>query len=312
MQIIDLHCDTILKLETSDGTSQLRRNSLHLDLEKMLRGGLEAQFFALFINLEKHPDPLCVFLETADRFRREIHENSDLIAFAGNLEDFDRNAANGLMSAFLTIEDGGALLGEDYLLRSAYELGVRLITLTWNYENALGFPNAIPEHREKGLKKRGRETVELMNKLGMIVDVSHLSDGGFRDVAEISRRPFIASHSNAREICGHPRNLTDDMIRTIADRGGVIGLNFCPAFLNGGNNGRIEDMIKHLTHIKNIGGPEVLAMGSDFDGIGGDLEVKDTGEFPLLLSAMEKAGFSPEEIELAARENARRVLGDVL
>lgn len=312
MNIIDMHCDTILRLYEGGEELGLRSNSLHLDLEKMRRGGLSAQFFALFVKLESHPDPLRIFLAMADRFRREIRKNADLIAFAENLGDLERNSAKGLMSAFLTIEDGGALLGDDTLLRTAYELGVRLITLTWNYENALGFPNSIPEHRETGLKTRGRETVELMNELGMIVDVSHLSDGGFRDVAAISRKPFIASHSNSRSVCDHPRNLTDGMIRTLADAGGIIGLNFCPAFLCGGNTAKIASMIEHLKHIKKVGGSEVLAMGSDFDGIGGDLEVGNAGEFPLLLTAMEKAGFTKREIELAARENALRLIGDVL
>lgn len=312
MSIIDLHCDTILRIADAPEPAGLRNNGFHLDLERMRRGGVCAQFFACFVNMGTADDGLAAFLRLADRFRLELAENADLIAFAETVDDMDRNAANGLMSAFLSIEDGGVLGGNDYLLRTAYRLGVRLITLTWNYRNELGYPNAVRQFREQGLTDAGKRTVEQMNELGMIVDVSHLSDGGFRDVAAVSTKPFVASHSNARAVQDHPRNLTDEMIRTLADAGGVMGLNFAPAFVSGGETSRLEDMVRHLSHIKNVGGSEVLAMGSDFDGIGGTLEVEDVSRFPVLFEALERAGFTAQECERAAAGNARRVLRDTL
>ena len=142
------------------------------------------------------------------------------------------------MSALLTIEEGGVCLGEIEKLREFYEAGARMLTLTWNYENELGHPAAMQgdhwknyranEKRPLGLKERGFEFVAEMERLGMIVDVSHLSDDGFFDLCEHARKPFVASHSNSRAMCGHRRNLTDEMLRMLGDRGGVSGLNFCP------------------------------------------------------------------------------------
>ena len=152
-----------------------------------------------------------------------------------------------------------------------------------------------------------------MNNLGMIIDVSHLSDGGFYDVSKNSRKPFVASHSNARAISNHPRNLTDDMIRTLALSGGVMGINFEKHFLGHNNLSRIEDMLAHIQHIKNIGGIDCISLGTDFDGISNKgLEVKNIGEIEKLSMALSKNNFSEEEIEKIFYKNALRVIKEVL
>lgn len=189
-----------------------------------------------------------------------------------------------------------------------FDLGVRLITLTWNYENAFGIPNG----NEGGLKPLGIEAVEEMNRLGILVDVSHLSDDGFWDVQKHSKRPFLASHSNARAVTGHQRNLTDDMIRAVAQAGGVIGLNFAPAFLGGEEESRVSDMVRHVLHIREKGGAEVLALGSDFDGIRGKLEIDGPDKFELLWEALCRAGLSETELEGMWHGNGERLLADVL
>jgi membrane dipeptidase len=165
---------------------------------------------------------------------------------------------------------------------------------------------------KKGLKPFGKDVVERMNDLGMIVDVSHLSDGGFWDVAEISKKPFIASHSNARALKDVPRNLTDPMIRAIADKGGVIGLNFCPFFLNEENHETVEALVRHLIHIIDKGGIEVAAIGTDFDGIGGPMDLAHVGEMDKLRHGLRKAGVSSGNIDKIFTDNGLRVIRDTM
>lgn len=219
------------------------------------------------------------------------------------------------MSALLTIEDGRSAKSIDKI-KEYYDLGIRLIGLTWNFENCMGYPTSDDKDiMKKGLKKFGFEAVEYMNEIGMIVDVSHLSDAGFYDVAKISKKPFVASHSNARELSPHRRNLTDEMIKIIANKGGVAGLNFAPAFLNNditNRDSKIELMVKHLDYIKNIGGEDILALGSDLDGVEGNLEVNSTDKMPNLFEALRKDKWSEDLIEKFAYKNTLRVIKDTL
>src|SRR5699024_2775635 len=160
-----------------------------------------------------------------------------------------------------------------------------------------------------GLKTFGKDAIEYMNHLGMIIDVSHLSDGGFYDVAKISKKPFIASHSNSRTLSPHQRNMTDEMIKILAEKGGVMGLNFAPQFLNEDisiRDSKIELMVKHLNYMKNIGGEDVIALGSDFDGIGGNLELDSSDKMYLLFDALRVDGWSERLIEKLAYKNALR------
>ena len=151
-----------------------------------------------------------------------------------------------------------------------------------------------------------------MNELGMIIDVSHLNDGGFYDVAKISKKPFIASHSNSRYITNHSRNLTDDMIKVISNSGGVIGMNFCNYFLGDSSVATIDDIIKHIKHIVNIGGVDVVAMGTDFDGIPNKVEIEDISQMHKLQDRLLSSGFKEYEIEKMMYKNTLRVFKDVL
>jgi membrane dipeptidase len=167
----------------------------------------------------------------------------------------------------------------------------------------------------RGLKPFGKDAVRRMNELGMVVDVSHLSDGGFYDVAALSQKPFVASHSNCRALCPHPRNLTDDMIRILADKGGIAGLNFGPQFLNADparTESTVERISAHARHFINIGGSECVALGSDFDGITGNLEVGTVEKMPLLFDQFSRDGLSDAVIEKIAWKNALRTLKDIL
>ncbi len=174
-----------------------------------------------------------------------------------------------------------------------------------------GSPTVYP-HMNDGLKPFGKQVTEYMNELGVIIDCSHLSDGGFWDLIDISTKPFIATHSNCRSICSHVRNLTDEMIKALADKGGISGLNFCPEFIDEKTGCTIEGMIAHLKHMMKVGGEDFLACGTDFDGIGGELEIPDFSKIQLLIQAMETAGFTANQIEKFGYKNAMRVFGEVI
>ena len=180
-------------------------------------------------------------------------------------------------------------------------------------------PNEIIDDKlvlDRGLKKSGFEFIEEMENLGIIIDVSHLSDAGFYDILNNTKKPFVASHSNARSICGHRRNMTDDMIKKLAHRGGVMGLNFYSCFLN--NNAtdddmsKMDDMINHIKHIKNIGGIEVIGLGSDFDGIDCKVEIENASKMQILAEKMKKEGFTEKEVEHIFYKNVLNLFKEIL
>lgn len=310
MKLIDLHCDTILRCIDSKGEIKLGKNDLCIDIQKLRGAGSLAQFFAMYVDMEKDAEPMHRCLDMIDTFYNEIEENSADIAFAGNSADMEKNRSEGKISAFLTVEEGGAMEGKLQNLRSLYRLGVRLITLTWNYPNSIGYPNFQWEHKDKGLTPFGEEVVAEMNRLGMLIDVSHLSDQGFYDVARLSQKPFVASHSNARSVTNHYRNLSDDMLRKLAEKGGITGLNLEPDFLDDG--GSVEAMVRHVTHMRNIAGIEVIAIGTDFDGTNHLTAIKDASYMGILFDALSKAGFKAGEIDKISYKNAERVISEVL
>ena len=320
MMWMDMHCDTIsrlLELEQKGKPEGLRQNSGHLDLMKMKKGGYQAQNFALFVDMGETEDPMKKAMELLDLFYRELDANQDWIAPARSVGEMEENERQGRLSAFLTVEEGGVCKGSLAALRNFYRLGVRMMTLTWNYENELGYPHTMSENPGTGLKQTGIEFVEEMERIGMIIDVSHLSDQGFYDVAAHTKKPFAASHSNARALCPHSRNLTDEMLRILGERGGVAGINFATNFLDplavrGRSVSRISDMTAHMRHIADVAGIEAVGLGTDYDGIGGSVEIRDASEMPLLEEGMRKAGFSASEIDKICFGNVKRLYREIL
>ncbi|MCY6354627.1 dipeptidase [Clostridium sp. ZS2-4] len=309
MDLIDFHCDTISKIYQDNG--ELFRNKYCVDINKLKKGNCTAQFFALFTELDKVQNPLEYTLKMLDKFYIELEKNKKYISLARNYNELIKNKSENKISAFLTIEEGAALKGSLDNLRIFHRLGVKLLTLTWNFPNEIGYPNCIKEHMEKGLTPFGLELIEEMNRLKMIIDVSHLSDGGFYNVAKYSKAPFVASHSNARALTNNPRNLTDKMIKLLSEKGGIIGLNFFGEFLGGDEYSKIDDMVKHINHIKNAGGIDVLCLGSDFDGINSKLEIDNIGEIDKLFTSLSKNGLSEDEIEKIFYKNALRLLKEI-
>ena len=313
---IDLHCDTLYEAWCKEKSTIHSFPEAMLDGDRLKKAGTMAQFFAIFMLQKDEKEKFRTNISDEDyiaalirTFRNSMGET---MAFAGNLSDIRKNTEAGKISCLLTLEDGRAVNGSMEKLEQFYELGIRLISLTWNYANCFGFPNSFDRTTmELGLTDFGKDAVIRMQELGMLVDVSHLSDGGFRDVAEFCKKPFIASHSNCRSLSPHPRNLTDEMIRTLADHSGIMGINFCPEFLTKditNKHSRIEDMILHLRHMIQIGGEDIAAIGTDLDGIDGHLEIGSVDRMPLLFDALERAGFTDGQIEKIAWKNAWRVL----
>lgn len=323
MKFIDLHCDTLMGAYGHPDFPLLHNDKTMVDFARMKQGGQLAQFFAMFLpppnahkwmGLEKPIEDDDYINKLSAALRRNIDENSDLIAFAGNADDLLKNEAEGKMSAFLTIEDGRSVQGDMAKLEHYYDMGVRLISLTWNFKNCFGTPNSKdPAQMAEGLTEFGKDAVVRMNEMGMLVDVSHLSDGGFWDVAKLSERPFVASHSNCRTLSPHPRNLTDEMIRVLADKGGVSGLNFCGNFLNKDidcEDSTVELIAQHILHFINVGGTDCVTLGSDLDGIGGNLEVGSSDKIPMIFDLLSRKGVSDDVIEKIAWKNALRVIRD--
>lgn len=331
MKVFDMHCDTLSAImhdRKNDKHSELRRNDHHLDLMKMKKGGYLLQCFAVYINKEYSENVLLDGMKLVDIFYEELEKNKDIISQVKSYADIETNMRAGKMSALLSGEEGDICAGSLEMLRNYYRLGLRMMTLTWNHENELAYPNYVVYNSDgsctcnaeasKGLKEKGFEFIAEMERLGIVIDVSHLSDAGFRDIYDNTSKPFVASHSNARAMTPHVRNLTDDMIRAFGQRGCVTGLNYCGAFLNSDGRGgvdaasRIEDMVRHVKYITNLGGIDVMALGSDFDGIGGKLELADASYMPRLADALVKAGFSESDVEKIFYKNALRVFKECM
>ena len=307
MRYCDLHCDAL----TQTGKRQVTKENLQA-------GECALQCFAAFVSSRE--DRFSSALSLCDRF-------DELIAREGyrpvrSASDF----AEGELCAMLTVEEGGAIEGSLEKLRALYARGVRMLTLTWNYPNEIGYP-AFPDYEgllqgrvsptaretERGLTPFGVSAVEEMNALGMIVDVSHGSDKLIEDVARVSKKPFAASHSNANAVCNWARNLQEKHIRSIAQSGGVVGLNFCADFLSpdASAEGQKQAILAHAQAIIDAGGEDVLAVGSDFDGIPPNPFLKNPAHMPNLAQALAKK-FGSAVAEKICYKNAVRFLRDSL
>lgn len=327
MKVWDLHCDTLYRLLGREDTAgepaveAFAKDGGMLDLAKMRAGDYLLQCFACFVGLEESPDPLVSALREADLFHRLLAAYPDDLVWVKSAADIDKLGEDGRIGAMLTIEEGAVCRDDLAILRDFYRLGVRMMTLTWNHQNGLGSPNITPDCNEDtwpvkdpgapGLTGVGREFVAEMERLHMIVDVAHLSDAGIRDLLAIATRPFAASHSNARACCPHLRNLPDELLRAMGEKGCLIGLNYCPAFLDDTSDrkhcvGSVAQMARHAKYILNLAGEDALALGSDFDGIGGELEITGAQDLPLLAEGLVNEGIPARVVEKIFYKNARR------
>ena len=314
MRIVDMHCDTLIEGWRRPDKS-FYDGDFSINLKLLKENESLCQFFAMYLsrNEMKTMDPYDILKGIYGYYTQKMEEHKDIIRPVYSVEEILKNREEGILSSFLTVEDGVFVDGKIERIQEIYDMGVRLLTILWGYENSMGYPcHDDPAIHMMGLKPFGIEVVEEMNRLGMIIDVSHLSEGGFYDVAKYSKQPFMATHSCARALANHKRNLTDDQLRTLAEKGGVAGINFECSFLKeGSSHATYDQIIQHLLHMKNVAGIETIGFGSDFDGIDDNGELVNFGGFSTLLQKMEKH-FTYDEMDKITHLNALRVMKDVL
>ncbi|ERM90762.1 dipeptidase [Caldanaerobacter subterraneus] len=308
---VDFHCDTLYSL-VDKGTDFFERTEEgHVDFPRMKEGKVHLQVFAVFVDPKfMRKNAATMALKLIDKMHEIIDKSSEIeLVLRG--EDIDRIKSEGKIGALLSVEGGEALEGEIALLRIFYKLGVRAITLTWSLRNDLG--DGVDGVPDAGLTSFGKQVVKEMNRLGMIVDVSHLNEKGFWDVIEISEKPVIASHSNAKALCSHRRNLTDEQIKAIAQKGGVIGINFAPQFLRDDKRATIEDVLNHIDYMVDLVGEDYVGFGSDFDGISSTPEgLEDISKFPKIVEGLIKRGYTQEQIDKITHKNFENLIKKIL
>lgn len=266
--VFDFHCDTILAMlgEDMNSAGQLRKNNHHIDLERASKLGGYAQCFACFTTpfLEDwyHVNPIVAFERELATIQREVYTNSDLISIAYSPEEVLENQAKGLMSAVLTLEGTAGIDYNPEVLEDLFDIGFRVVSLGWNEKN----PLTGSHETGGGLTDLGREFVKEAQRVGMLVDVSHISDEGFWDIMKITNAPIIATHSNSRSVFHNSRNLTDDMFRAIAGTGGVAGYNTCDEFT--GEKPTLDSACDHILHFLELAqSTKHVALGGDLDGV---------------------------------------------
>lgn len=310
MLVIDAHCDTISVL-AKQGRS-LRRLSPEgqLDLPRLRGVGVKIQFFALFVNPKLKEELPYRILSQVDRFYTELEHCREDVRLICSSADLEVVIGANQLGALLAVE-GGEVLGDELgVLRVLYRLGVRSLILTWNNPNKLGDGAMVAGPR--GLTAFGLEVVGEMNRLGMLVDVSHLAEPGFWDVHRHSQKPYIVSHANCQALCQHPRNLNDQQIIALASSGGVVGLSFVPQFIHSQDPG-LERLLDHVDHIASLAGTDCVGWGSDFDGMEDPAPGLENPSCLLKLAeGLKSRGYDDNDIAKIMGKNWYRVLKEVL
>ncbi len=302
--VVDLHCDTVLRWADKKGCLGARRRGGHVDLPLLRAGSVGVQVFALYVAPSFAPARSTTraraLLET---FQTEVARYRAEVGVATSVAQVRRLVRAGKVAAVLSIENGDAIEDDLGRLDDFYRAGVRMISLTWNASNRMA--DGAMEHTQGGLTPFGRRVLRRVQELGMIVDVSHLSPASFWDVYRATEGPILASHSNAAAIQPHPRNLSDDQIRALAKRGGIMGINFYPGFLG---EPTVGQTVAHIDHMVKLGGVGCVAMGSDFDGISSvPRGLENASKFPVLGRLLIRRGYGPREVAQIMGGNALRV-----
>ncbi len=343
--VIDLHCDTPMLLRDGSFDLGARNDRGEVDIPRMRAGGLTAVFFSVYTSATRNTELEAVqkALEIIDSIRSTVELHPDDLALAVSSEDIRTARSEGRIAILLGIEGGHMINSSLAVLRCLYSLGGRYLTLTHSKETP--WAGSSGSDHDSGLTDFGREVVAEMNRLGMMVDISHVSDRTFWDVVEASQAPIIASHSSARAIASHKRNMTDEMIRATADTGGVVHINYFNRFLDDDYVQRsrqweadnpspgpgedsdartqaklaaigrtsLDTLLDHFEHAVRVGGIDAVGMGSDFDGVEGELPegVEDISMVPNIASGLVRRGFSTGDVEKILGSNSLRVFRDI-
>ncbi len=299
--IIDSHCDTALKLLKG---SNINNKDNQFTLDNALTYYKYIQFFAMYIEpnyVINGEYNLC--LDLINSVKNETQKNSNKMKIITNKYELNKyiNCKNKALGIILSVEDGICLEGNINNLQKLYDNGIRVIGLTWNGKNQIASGTGCLDNEDTGLTEFGKEVVRKMNNMNIIIDVSHLSEKSFYGVMKITTKPVIASHSCSKAICNHKRNLSDKQIKLIADRKGMIGVNFYKDFLdNYINKSDIKCLVKHIRHICDIGGKDCVGLGSDYDGMKKDKVVtglEDNSKLQNLYNYFKKENFTDEDID---------------
>jgi membrane dipeptidase len=334
VRAFDGHNDVLSRLHHADAGNDefLQGGDGHLDVPGAREGGLAGGMFAVFpcSPFRGAHDPLAVdyarpvdrpaaladALAMVDRLRAIEGEADGALRVVRDGASLDACLNDGSLAAVLHLEGAEPISEGLEGLETLHRAGLRSLGLTWSRPNAFGHgtPFDFPGSPDQGpgLRDAGRALVRACNELGVVVDVSHLNERGFWEVAELSSAPLVASHSNAHALCPSPRNLTDDQLRAVGQSGGVVGINFCVAFVreDGADDADtpLSSIAAHAAHVAEVAGPAAVALGSDFDGATMPHELDGAAKLPALFDALRAFGFDEPELERIALGNWRRVL----
>jgi membrane dipeptidase len=311
INVFDAHSDTLLKMWEDPALGFYQADEkLQVNFPEMARGNVQLQALAIWVpNRVPYHHRSQSVLEMIDLFYEKVA--SDKIRPILSRADLDECVLKGRKGAILFVEGAHPLGDSLVLLRTWYRLGIRGMTLTWNHRNAVA--DGCHEPNPGGLTLFGKQVVEEMNRLGMLIDVSHVAEPGFWDTLELSSAPVIASHSNAKQLCNHPRNLSDEQIKALIKKGGVMGLTFVDFFVTSEKRTVwIDDLLRHLDHVCSLGGVDHVAFGSDFDGITQTFgDMTRAGDYQTLTDALLKR-YKEADVKKFMRENWLRVFRNVL
>lgn len=302
MKIIDTHCDTLT--EIFNKKQSLYKNDLHIDIEKLKKYESSAQFFACFTEQSENVKKYA--LDAFDNFLNQIKLNCRQIELAKNYDDYIRIIKNKKIAVFFSIENG-AVIEKISDVELFYEIGIRLISLTWNHDNRLAA--GVNGNKSSGLTEYGKAVLKEMNRFGIITDVSHLNEKSFWDIAEFLDKTLVASHSNAYSICPNKRNLKDTQISEIIKRNGFIGINLYPYFLTNTEKASIADILNMIEYFLSIGGEDTIGLGCDFDGVSALPEgIENVNDMERIFDEMARIGYSQELIDKIAHKNCENMI----
>jgi membrane dipeptidase len=323
--VVDTHCDTLKCLmpaftlprnsqwnNRSDVGMGTRSDLGHIDIPRLMEGGVDCQVFAISsVRNRTRPYALRTAMEMIDIFYRECEKHKDTIAPVTTHGGIMKAVNEGKVAAMLSIEGADVIEGKIGMLRVFHRLGVRMVGLVHSLRNELA--DGVADDRTRGgLSELGVQAVEELDRLGVLIDVSHLSDAGFWDLLDVTKGPVMASHSNSRAVCHHPRNMTDEMIEAMADRGGVMGMNFAPSFVHP-TQATIQGVVDHIDHIVDLVGPDHVGLGSDFDGIPyTPAGLEDVTRMPNITAELVERGYAEEDVRKILGENHLRLIKGVI
>ena len=323
--VVDTHCDTLKCLmpmftlprnsqwdDRSDVGMGARSSLGHIDIPRLREGGVDCQVFAISSVRERtRPYALRTAMEMIGLFYSECERHREAVTPVTTHDEIVKAAGEGKVAAMLSIEGADVIEGKISLLRVFHRLGVRMVGIVHSLRNELA--DGIADARTGGgLSQLGVQAVEELDRLGVLIDVSHLSDAGFWDLMEVAKGPVMASHSNARAVCDHPRNMTDEMIKAMADRGGVMGMNFAPSFVHP-TSATVQEVVDHIDHIVDLVGPDHVGLGSDFDGIPyTPVGLEDATKMPNLTAELVKRKYDEEDIKKILGGNHLRLIKQVV